>query len=471
MRKSLFLFAAVLAMSLTATAQTQYTTQSRFYHLENDTVFWYWPTYVYEWDAAGYLEKSDSAAWTYLMEPWYQKRTTDSSIHIIGIAAILLQRTNLLSESINENHPATDTIPLDTLQFLKLYDATPNGIVLLDSIEYSNDYTTHPIRWITFPERYNVSTTHTSTGLACDTFEDKVRYYRLREYYFNNNGFYVSDSFFIGTTSLQKLNWTTGVPRMAGTLVYRMDISLTNRNGEGNLIPWNCSNIPYYDIICPAPYQSDVYPNLYTRVNEHYGMSLIFPIIEIDTTTVSYDPERYSCHVPENLRLVHQTATNTFIRCDESGNTHWELAYGPHGVPFENCTVMESNSSVFNIPNLDTNQAYDVYVRGWCTTMAHWSGWSDWSAPLSFGGSLSVDAERLADAIKIAPNPAKGQVFVKSREQVSTVEIFGIDGNTVAMHKVSAKRFTLPLHDLADGTYILRFSTPKGAASKLLTVE
>jgi serine protease len=77
------------------------------------------------------------------------------------------------------------------------------------------------------------------------------------------------------------------------------------------------------------------------------------------------------------------------------------------------------------------------------------------------------------DEVTLSPNPAKNQLFIKSNEQIKSIEIFSSTGLMVfAEFAVADKnRHTLNTTNLTSGLYIIRIKTAQGEVNKKIIIQ
>ncbi|MGV3631230.1 MAG: Ig-like domain-containing protein [Bacteroidota bacterium] len=97
-----------------------------------------------------------------------------------------------------------------------------------------------------------------------------------------------------------------------------------------------------------------------------------------------------TCFKPTALNIpgkTHHTATLGWTA--ETGESQWEIEYGPTGFTFGNGTSVTVATNPFLIEGLDDNTSYDVYIRARCG-----------------GSNLSYPAGPLNFTTNASPNPA-----------------------------------------------------------------
>ena len=153
-------------------------------------------------------------------------------------------------------------------------------------------------------------------------------------------------------------------------------------------------------------------------------------------------------------------------------NQRWEVSVTVPGVDPEDGRRMTVTSPFVDLYGLWADSTYSVYVRGWCS-IPLFEGWSDWSAPLSVAGTLSVPEVDGAEAgFELTPNPASGTVTVgQSVAAQGTVTVLDLQGRQLLSVPISGTSATVDISTLPPATYIVLLATDHGTASRKLTVQ
>ncbi|MBP5546800.1 MAG: T9SS type A sorting domain-containing protein [Bacteroidales bacterium] len=193
----------------------------------------------------------------------------------------------------------------------------------------------------------------------------------------------------------------------------------------------------------------------------------------MDTVGLPYDTLRFTCPVPDSLRVM--VRDNYFARIgwvDSDDNTEWMVSVGPAGGDPDNGRMIMSSSKVLTINGLSPDTSYNVYVKGQCKRTMY-EGWGGWSVPVTLeamppqGGIAIPDGERFL----LSPNPASGTVTVTTEAQQGTLTVVDMQGRQVLSMPLTGKETVIDIHTLAAGTYIVSLNTPQGPSSLKLTVE
>jgi len=95
------------------------------------------------------------------------------------------------------------------------------------------------------------------------------------------------------------------------------------------------------------------------------------------------------------------------------------------------------------------------------------SGYQILALELLIGDAVPVLSK---DAISMMPNPADNAVILNSDFELSSVEIFSIDGKSILQQKVNANYAQVNTSELQEGLFIVKAVTSKGIWSSLLSV-
>ena len=437
--------------------------QSRYYHLVGDTIRGKSPIYYYQWwptlntnnESPTLISACGSDSFT-----GYLRFTPDSTLRIVGMAATAVSYENVYAENPTIGF---DSI-IDTAQYLILFDATPSGPVELARVCWTDDYLTHPHRYIVLPE--------TTTMNRCNSLDYHTFVVQMREYYFDNP-ITVSDSFYLGWQYLQY---------EMGDDYTRMFDWMANHNG----IMFSCLMSPYLT----APLECNTqFPRLtYLRHQSSEGglaydgnaweieqgdyLTLVFPIIEVDTTNLPYDTALFSCSIPKLTLQPHGEWYR--LSWDSLGSHEWEVSVVASGDNPDDGRIERCDVPYINLYGLSRDTTYNVYVRGHCRTRM-WDGWSDWSRP-------EVIAARPQPPIGIAsvgtidftltPNPASGRVTVTlPSAAVGTATVLDLQGRQMLTVPIDGTEASIDISGLPAATYMVTLSTNQGTSSHRLTVQ
>ena len=172
----------ILLVALTLAAYAAHA-QSGYYQV-GDTVRGKCPIYQYEqdwWPTLNATGHTDSVIGT-IGAFGYMKHTTNTPLRVIGVASTVarLDRT-IMQEDLDTS--------IDGTLYYVLLDATAGGPVELTRVCWTDDYLTHPKRYMELPRRGGAA--------SCDEMLDFTAIVPLREYYFDS-AITVTDSFYLG---------------------------------------------------------------------------------------------------------------------------------------------------------------------------------------------------------------------------------------------------------------------------------
>lgn len=426
--------------------------QSGYYHQVGDTVRGKCPIYHYEQDwwpvlnATGHTDSVIGTIGTF----GYMKHTTNTPLKVIGVASTVarLDRTNMQED--------LDTSIDGTLYYV-LLDATAGGPVELARVCWTDDYLTHPTRYMELPRRGGAA--------SCDEMLDLTAIVPLREYYFDS-AITVTDSFYLGCATTDPTltdfnDFSYMASHMWDYCAYAVSPDDTP-NPSLKPCEMEVPEFTYYDSS-----RIDNQWHYYT----HKRFQLIFPIIEVDTFCVT--PGEPYVASRDSLMMVRVEWTDT-------SNLSWEVSRtAPGGNPNTGLITPTTNPYI-EYTDIDNDSAYHVYVRGYCET-GIWSGWSDWSTPC-FIDSIptpptppdppeGITTIETAD-FTLSPNPARGIVTLKCSENLrGNAEIIDMQGKVWCRKALSSDKTELNVSALPAGTFLVRLTTTKGTSTKKLSIE
>lgn len=206
----------------------------------------------------------------------------------------------------------------------------------------------------------------------------------------------------------------------------------------------------------------------------HYDdcfLPAVFPILD---TTGYYLQFVDTCADVSNFNLVSMDMSSVTFSWDNNTSEHigWQLAYGIDGTTVENCTVINTNSTVHCLSDLDSAQWYVAYVRAVCDTNEY-SNWSDSIRFYITGDTSQVNIRNtvLEDYTFIIPNPANDIVNIFSSFAIQKIEIYSLKGIKVKEESVKGVASTMDISTLPKGIYLIKVYTNKGVALKKLVVN
>lgn len=431
----------ILTFAVIATGATA---QRGFYHQVGDTVRGMCPIYQYQndwWPVVGQSDHLDSLATTEpIIRTWgYMKHTTTTPVKVIGVASVL---TRVHKQTGNEDVNTA----LEPAMYYVLLDATTNGLVEKARVCWTDDYMTHPKRYMLLPSK---------TGI-CSNPQDHIDIASLREYYFDS-AITLTDSFYLGCA----------LP----TYVYYDDEQSFQRLSYETSHGWKyCSytvgtNDLYKDCATHIP-EFTYYDSLGTQgwvYTTRKCFQLIFPIIEADT----------ACVTPEVPYVAHRDSLMLRVEWIDNNNAMWEVSRVRPGFAPERGMITHTTTPYIEYTDIDDRQTYNIFVRGYCETGV-FSGWSDWSAACYIDSIPTPTppagiAVTKATAPALFPNPTDGSVLLVGAEgDVSTIEVMDMAGHTL---KTFEQTTSFNISSLPSGNYVVRVTTTQDNTTYLKLVK
>lgn len=418
--------------------------QSNWYHLVGDTIFGQSPIYYYDWywDSDSSLSRADSIVGK-TTSTGYMRHTTDRPLKVLGIASALTITSFIHDLSEWEG---------DTTQFYILFDASPSGITEMKRVCWTNDYLTHPIRYM----QINSGVRGEESSSSCDNLQLWSEYFTVREYYFDS-AITVTDSFYLGKSNYQ---CSDPIRFITNNLEYYYNLSLySSVSIENDVTCWK--HFPQNTLIqrreetvidgeqnAWSYHESKIYP-------------LIFLIIEVDTVELA---RLYSCQVPTNPRTSELGLSATRILWNDATNLRWEVALTNSDGDERIRTTTTTHCDFYGL-SLDTT--YTISVRGYCDNKM-WSGWSDWSDTIAYTppqpGGIPVASEGL---FTLSPNPAGNTLSIISANGLQgTATVLDLQGRLLASIPLTGATTTLDISTLPAATYIVEVAVTDGSTHR-----
>ena len=406
--------------------------QSSYYHQVGDTVRGKCPIYQYEqgfWPILNASNHTDSLINTAFSTFGYMKHTTNTPLKVIGVASTWA-RLDM------NNHVEDMDDSIDGTLYYVLCDATASGPVELARVCWSDDYMTHPKRYMELPLK---------TGL-CSNMEDHDTIVSLREYYFDS-AITVTDSFYLGCVipdpTVTDFN---GFSYIASHIWDYCTYSSMDANGTYKECATDMPEFIYYD---SSRLDTTWHHHTYKR------FQLIFPIIEVDTF----------CVTPGEPYVASRDSLTVHVEWTDNSNLKWEVSRTALGGDPDTGLITPTTVPYIEYTDIDDRSAYHVYVRGYCET-GIWSGWSEWSTPCLIDSiptpptppdpPVGITPIETADFM-LSPNPTDGSVqLIGLRDELTSVEVLDITGRLL---KAFENTDIFSISDLSSGTYIVRLKT------------
>lgn len=391
--------------------------QSGYYHQVGDTVRGKCSIYHYEngwWPTLNAIGHTDSVIGT-INTFGYMKHTTNTPLKVIGVAstvARLYSQTNTPYEDIDTS--------IDGTLYYVLFDATAGGLVEKARVCWTNDYLTHPKRYMELPRRGGAA--------SCDQMIDFTAVVPLREYYFDS-AITVTDSFYLGcATTDPTVTDFNSFSYIASHMWDYYTYSSMEADGTYKDCAIDMPEFTYYD--------SSRLDNTWHYFT-HRRFLLVFPIIEMDTF----------CITPEEPYVASMDRLAVRVEWVDTNNLRWEVSRtAPFGDP-DNGLITPTTVPYIEYTDINNDSAYHVYVRGYCET-GIFAGWSDWSTPCVINSVSPVDITTIETAdVVLYPNPATHQVTIKCAEVISEAWLTDLTGRRelVRLTAEAPGRYTLDL--------------------------
>ena len=439
---------SLAAVALGAMLLTGSVVAQNGYHQVGDTVRGKCPIYQYEqgwWPTLNASGHTDSLINTAFSTFGYMKHTTNTPLKVIGIASTWarLDRTTMQED--------LDTSIDGTLYYV-LLDATAGGPVELTRVCWTDDYSTHPTRYLELPRR---------GGESCDQMLDYTAIVPLREYYFDS-AITVTDSFYLGCVvpdiDASGPNAFNIFTYIASHMWDYCTYSSAEANGTYKECAIDLPEFTYYDLS-----RLDNQWHYFT----HKRFQLIFPIIELDTF----------CVTPEEPYLASRDSLVVRVEWLDTSNLRWEVSRTTPGGDPDTGLITPTTNPYIEYTDIDNDSAYHVYVRGYCET-AIWEGWSDWSTPCVIDSIPTPPVPPVGIAavestgFVLSPNPTKGMVTLKCTEPMhGSAEIIDMQGKVWSKKVLAGHLTEFDVSALPVGAYLVRITTDKGTTTKKLSIE
>lgn len=426
--KKIFFIVSLIAIANSAMAQSGY------YHQVGDTVRGKCPIYHYDWwptlNASGH---TDSVIGTTLTLG-YMRHTTNTPLKVIGVASTVARMN--INDGINMYEEMDNSI--DGPFYYVLFDATPAGLVEKARVCWTDDYMSHPKRYMELPKMVGSN--------SCSGMQHIIDIVSLREYYFDS-AITLTDSFYLGCES----PFTVGGVNVVDYLVSHTWDYCVYYNEFGvnpNQIKECYTMMPefiFYDM---------------SRLDNqwHYfrrkRFQLIFPIIEVDTV----------CVTPGDPYIASRDSLIVRVEWADTSSVGWEVSRTAPGGDPNAGSITPTTSPYVEYTDIDSHSVYHVYVRGRCET-GIWSGWSapcliD-SLPSSPAGVTLLES---AD-FSLSPNPTDGSVqLIGLHSEPTSVEVLDMTGRLL---KAFENKAIFSISDLNAGTYIVRVKTHRDNTEKV----
>lgn len=366
--------------------------------------------------------------------------------------------------------------PFIPSEYLMLYDATPDSLILKKQVLFDH-LDTHAFRGEEYlPDRWSMGV------FLCDadmvTRSTGGGLYRWD--FFFDKPVQVSDSFYVGLTQhleILELTW----PEEPVPLYDRFCAGIYTTDGmaSGRII---------YDSSCWMPlrncklrltrsYDSIAASLLGLRMNEwvNFGSHEFFlclPIIRVFDTIWAVDTP--ACLPVQDFSIMSRFGDTVILRwLPPEERNEFQVSYGPEGFdPDSGTFVLVTANRWRYIDTLRTGQVMEARVRTVCRELdtLRYSEWSEavyWQTR-----NAGVNAPKLVDDIKIAPNPATDKVVVSSEMHlIEGIDVYNSVGKWYGAWQPHSHQAVFSVKNWPAGAYVVVVFTEHGDIKKRFVVE
>ncbi len=384
------------------------------YHYENG----WWPTL----NASGHTDSLIGTIGTF----GYMKHTTNTPLKVIGVASTVARL------DITTMQEDLDTSIDGTLYYV-LLDATAGGPVELTRVCWTDDYSTHPTRYLELPRR---------GGESCDQMLDYTVIVPLREYYFDS-AITVTDSFYLGCATTDPTVTDFNSFSYIASHMWDYCTYAVSPDGTPNPSLKPCAtDMPEFIYYDSSRLDNQWHHFTYKR------FQLIFPIIELDTTPVQPD-------------TVWRTVTA--LSADDS------LGEVTGGGIYPDSSWVTITANPYALDCIGCHIEFDHWNDGDTTNPRLVFVISDTSFTAYFrvveDSTESINKRSISHSqFSIYPNPATHQVSIECAETISEAWLTDLTGRReqVRLTAEAPGRYTLDLTARPQATYLLTLTTASG---------
>lgn len=454
-------FFVILSLMLIAVLPASAQYADLYYHRVGDTVeqnpnngyFTWW-----EWDRS--LETTELIAIQY-QHPHVislMKFYTPTPLKILGLAAVVdaVDRSGF-------HVPQTSR-----QEYLYLYEADASGVHRLKAEPY-NVADTHRFLHLTF----NMMHVGGGTNYSCCQENLREFTFPLYEYYFDS-AITVYDSFYVGGSGNSRncdQHYDDDYIAVYMEAYFGMPVNVTDCKNIETGWPMPCS----FDTVTFLTGQTgsaDITDTLWTYYPAIRRVTLIYPIVEMDTTL----PPADMCVGVEGIQASLSGDCLTISWDHWPRYTSVQLRYGPITVAQSEWDTIEvSSGATHTLCGLDTTVShYGISLRAYCASADDTTDWSQliWF-PMEQTPGAAIDGPQtpLSASVALSPNPASGTVHVSSHHLLRRIEMVNARGITVYSEPASGHEASVSLDRLPAGLYLVSVQTSSGTATQRLVVE
>ena len=388
----------------------------------------------------------------------------DTSLKIIGIAAPVYINTS-------KYYVDSNRVP----EYFYLYDLTDTGCTLVGEVRWDTATVKHQMEFVYGPTEMVPGGSnfpyHWDSILQPDTA--KI-YFPVYEAYFGKP-ITIFDSFYVAGSGYNNGLYGSGFSTFWMHPRTNYIRWINNLNLYGSCWgPSTFGNAHKDPLMGPNnngeldPSQGDAFDHFGAQWG---GFGCMFPIF--DTTPPGTTPHNDSCRITTGLRIMDITDDVVLLNWNPANNNKWEISIFKGDTAI--ATPDSGNINLYyesfaSFYYLDTAW-YTTYIRTVCNGDLR----SEWSEPVHFHfppvDTTDINIPPLSTADRftaVVPNPAHNTITVFSSFQLTDVNIFNLEGKSVARQNASGISTQMDISALPPATYIVRIKTKGGYATKKL---
>ena len=210
----------------------------------------------------------------------------------------------------------------------------------------------------------------------------------------------------------------------------------------------------------------------YPAINLHglaYGLSFPADLIDSSTVVVDYlDDEWFGANSASMEMNVQPTAG----RIEASFSRTSGIPVSGYGIVAKASFIVEDD--IHGVFTTDDVIPIEIYMEA---IKVQGVGGQEFTLP-PFKKTLYLDLRGKSgfnpeSDINLYPNPAQNQIFIHANDQVqiSSVDIFAMDGNMVSSHTINFETARIDISNLHSGIYMARVETEEGMTMKKFVVK
>ena len=396
---------------------------------------------------------------------------TPTPLKIIGVAGSVVKYPR--GSTVPPNNPLSVSTESGDPEYFLIYDADGTDFVLKSRTQWNSS---DPHRTVHMLINHGIPDYDGTDDSCCGSITTHY-YLPILEYYFDQP-IYVTDSFYVGTTTRNNARGLGDAWTMALSPVTEGVSDCGNENiyynGDGAMCqPVNLTHKGIGYAGRAFLYQTGQWWWARGPVDHRVGPLLVYPIVEVDTTL----PPPDFCDSLRNVQVVttDSTAIVTWDNFPNYSSVFIKYGYGSTATWH---TVDVTGNTSYTLTNLEPGHRYGVTMKAECEISKKQTPWTEtiyfYTAPDTTTGieeGPQRPASLLADQTFLLPNPAHNNTTVSSFFNLKRIEILDAHGVLVFSEPVHGHRVTLSLDWLRPGTYIVAIHTHDGTTHKKLIVQ